>query len=719
MANTLEILFLGKDQVSPAANSAAQSIARMGGAAENADKKVSGLGALGAKALPLVAGGLVAAGAAAAAFGAMSVKAASDFESSMNVFQAVSGATAEQLAKAGDLATQLGADMSLPATSASDAAAALTELAKAGLSINDAMGAAKGTLQLAAAGMLSEAQAAEITATALNSFGLAGSEAVRVADLLAAGANSSSAEVTDMADSLKMAGSVFATAGVPIENMVTLFGEMANAGIKGSDAGTSLKQMLLALQSPTSAARKIMQELGVNVYDASGKMLDMRSIIGQFSESMAGLTQEQRDAALSTIFGSDAVRAANIVMLGGIENFDKMKAAVTKEGAAATLAAAKTKGLGGAFSGLQSQFETLLLVAGKPFLPLLEQGVRGLADVVGSPQVQSGIKIFAEGIASAAASVASLIGQLGGIDFGQLFAGITNAASQTPTGNFLGGILDGLKTNFDALVQWISGELAPALSQAFGTIAEAALPTLQKFGGYLNTYVLPALQQLGALIGPVLQRGFALLGQFITTQLIPAFTQFAVWIFSTGLPALGEFAMFIGGEFNEAVVIAKQIWDSLNVGLANTVAFIDGIVSGFENIIGAIASASEAMLSFINSVIVPLAQAIAGLLVKIHELLEAIRRIPASLPLIGGGGGNTNAGGSAGPGFAAGGSFVVPRGFPNDSFPMRVSSGEHVQVTPASQTRGAGGDIYISIDGSPFQKVKDRRVRMRAMLGAI
>lgn len=69
--------------------------------------------------------------------------------------------------------------------------------------------------------------------------------------------------------------------------------------------------------------------------------------------------------------------------------------------------------------------------------------------------------------------------------------------------------------------------------------------------------------------------------------------------------------------------------------------------------------------------------------------------------------------------FAAGGSFVVPRGFPNDSFPMRVSSGEHVQVTPASQTRGAGGDIYISIDGSPFQKVKDRRVRMRAMLGAI
>jgi TP901 family phage tail tape measure protein len=234
------------------------------------------------------------------------------------------------------------------------------------LDINEVMAAAKGVLQMSAAGQLGNAEAAEITANALNVFNLEGSEAVRVADLLAAAANSSSGEVRDMADALQMSASVFATAGMEIEELVAGISLMSNAGIQGSDAGTSLKQMLLSLQAPSKNAKALMNELGINIYDASGKMLDMRSIIDIFSTQMSGLTQEQRNFALATIFGSDAVRAANIVLMGGVEAYDTMLGKVTEVGAASKLASALMEGLTGSMENLKSAFETAAIAAIEP-----------------------------------------------------------------------------------------------------------------------------------------------------------------------------------------------------------------------------------------------------------------------------------------------------------------------------------------------------------------
>ena len=343
---------------------------------------------------------------------------AMDYESALNMMQAVSGATGEQMAAVAKRAKELGADMSLPATSAGDAAKAMTELAKAGLSVEQSMAAAKGVLQLAAAGNLSEAAAAEIAANALNAFHLQGSEATRIANLLAAAANSSSGEVTDMADSLKMSAAVFASAGIPIEELVASVGQMANAGIKGQDAGTSLKQMLLSLQAPTDKAAKLMSDLGINIYDAQGKMLPLGSIIEQFSTKLGNLTQEQRNAALATIFGSDAVRAANIVMMGGVDAHNQMLEAVTREGAAADLAGARMKGLSGALQGLQSQIETVLLEVAEPFLGVLEGLARNLADLVPKiteldPNIRNAAVAFGA-VLAAAGPVLLIIGALAG-----------------------------------------------------------------------------------------------------------------------------------------------------------------------------------------------------------------------------------------------------------------------------------------------------------------
>jgi TP901 family phage tail tape measure protein len=305
-----------------------------------------------------------------------------DFDRAMGVLRVASNASSTELQKMGDYARELGADLSLPGTSASDAAQAMMELSKAGLDVNNIMGASRGVLQLAAAGQISNARAAEIASNALNAFSLSGEEATRIADLLAAGANASSAEVEDMADSLQMSAAVFSAAGVPIEDLTTMIGEMANQGIKGSDAGTSLKQMLLSLQAPSDKAASLMEELGIKIYDTQGNMLDMRDIIQNFSESLSGLTEEQRNQALATIFGSDAVRAANVVLMKGVDLFDDMKTSVTESGAASELAGGQMEGLAGALETLKSAAETALLAGMEPLREETEDFLISIADVL-------------------------------------------------------------------------------------------------------------------------------------------------------------------------------------------------------------------------------------------------------------------------------------------------------------------------------------------------
>lgn len=330
-----------------------------------------------------------------AAAGKKAISLASDYGQAMSILQATTQASGTDMKKLDELAQELGADLSLPATSASDAAEAMLELSKSGLSVNQVLKASRGVLQLSVAGQLSNARAAEIASNALNMFKLSGDQAVRVADLLAAGANKSSAEVTDMADALQMSGSVFAAANIPIEDLVTSISEMANAGIKGSDAGTSLKQMLLSLQAPSAKAKELMENLGISIYDAEGNLRPMHDLVGTFTSALGGLTQEQRNAALATIFGSDAVRAANIVMMGGVTAFEDMKTAVTEEGAAAELAAARMTGLAGSLGAMQSALETAALAAGNAAagpVTLLAEKVTDAAIAFSelSPEVQDG-----------------------------------------------------------------------------------------------------------------------------------------------------------------------------------------------------------------------------------------------------------------------------------------------------------------------------------------
>lgn len=342
-----------------------------------------GIAQLGAGAVRLVGGAFSGA-----------IKEASSFEQTMNVLGAVTGATRGEMSLMSDMAIKLGGDVTLPGTSAVQAAQAMTELAKGGLSVRDAMDAATGTIQLARAAQVSEAEAATISANALNAFGLKGTQAGMVADLLAASANASSGSINDMAFALRMSSAVASSAGVSINDTVTSIGLLANAGLQGSDAGTSLKTMLMRLQSPTDEAAGKMKELGIRVYDTHGKMLPFKNIIGQLESSTGKLTQEQKAQALTTIFGADAIRAANILIKSGVKGFDEMSNAVNKTGSAQNLAAAQNAGLAGAMDALKSTVETLGLTFAKPLLEPLSRGLKQFTDWISSPAVSAGIAQF-------------------------------------------------------------------------------------------------------------------------------------------------------------------------------------------------------------------------------------------------------------------------------------------------------------------------------------
>lgn len=407
-----------------------------------------------------------------AAFAKFALDVGTQYDEAMNMLQVATSATSEQMERAAQIAVDLGADLDLPSTSAANAALAMLELGKAGMSIEQSMAAAKGVLQLAAAAGIDEARAAEIASNALNTFGLAAGESARVSDLLAASANASSAEITDVAQAMQQAGLVFKNANIPLEDLVTSIAMMANAGVKGSDAGTSLKTMVQRLTAPTKEAHAELERLIGGVYDGQHKLKSYNQIVTELSPAIAKMSEEQRNAALQTIFGQDAMRAALVIFGKGADAYDKMKAAVTKQGAAAEMAAARTKGLGGAWKGLVSQIETFALLVYNQFKGPLETAVRAVAETIGQltarfndvAKAHPNLVLLAGAFAAVLASIGPVLVVLGGVVLG--LGGLVGAVLAIKAGILaLGGV---------AAVLALTAKLVLALAAVLAVVAVAA-----------------------------------------------------------------------------------------------------------------------------------------------------------------------------------------------------------------------------------------------------
>lgn len=349
--------------------------------------------------------GMTAFGAVAAAAVGIAVSKYMEFDKQMSAVQAATHESADNMALLRDAAIEAGASTAFSAT---EAAAAITELSKAGVSTKDILGGGlAGALSLAAAGELEVAQAAEIAATAMTQFNLKGSDVPHVADLLAAGAGKAQGSVDDLSQALNQGGLVASQAGFSIEETTGTLSAFAAAGLLGSDAGTSLKTAILALQNPSAKAREVMDQYGLSVYDSQGNMLGFNEIAGQLSTKLGGLTDEQRNAALATIFGNDAVRAANVLYANGQDGITGWTNKVNDAGYAAETAAILQDNLAGDLEKLGGAFDTLLIKTGAAADGPLRYIVQGVTDLVDAfsdlpPVAQSGALAVGTVVAGAA-----------------------------------------------------------------------------------------------------------------------------------------------------------------------------------------------------------------------------------------------------------------------------------------------------------------------------
>jgi TP901 family phage tail tape measure protein len=386
-------------------------------------------------------------GAMAVGLGAAVVTAA-NFEQKMADVKAVSGATGDEITKLGDLAKEMGMKTAFSAT---EAAGGIEELIKAGLTVEQIInGGLEASLNLAVAGNLQLAEAAEIASTALNSFKSDGLSAADAANILAGAANASATDVQEMKFGLSMVSAVASGIGLTFRDTATSLALFAQNGLKGSDAGTSLKTMLLNLSPSTEEASEQMGKLGLLTekgtsafYDANGSIRSMAEIAELLQTKLANLSDEQRQMALKTMFGTDAIRAANILYKEGAEGIDAMWTAMSKV-TALDVATVKIDTLKGAFNEFTSSLESVGIEIGEEFLPGLTDLTRFVTDLVrrfGEVDAST-IKV---GLAMAGASTAVL---LVGTSIAKLSVAL-RAFTLTPAGaaitalSILGGVIAG------------------------------------------------------------------------------------------------------------------------------------------------------------------------------------------------------------------------------------------------------------------------------------
>ncbi len=524
------VILAGKDQASGAIKNVIGSLGDLGKSVGSPQAALEGLAGLMGKVA------LVGTGALAAGLGA-SVAAASSFEQTMSGVKAVSGATAEEMKQLSGLALQLGKDTSF---SAAEAGKGLEELVKGGVSIPEIMnGAAKATLNLAAAGGVDLASAAEIAANAMSMFGLKGKDMAMVANQIAGAANASSLGVDDFRLSLQQVGAVANVAGQSFESTAQAIAVMGAAGIKGSDAGTSLKTFLLNLQPQTKAAALAMAELGIvtadganQFFDAAGKTKSMTEIAGVLAKATAGLTEQEKLQALQTMFGTDAMRASAIMAKAGAEGFSEMAASMGKV-TAESVANERLNNLRGSLEQLKGSLETAAITAGVAFTPAL----KGLTD--GATAAVNGFIPLIEQYGPRLAEM-----------FSTIAAVVTGPLQKALKGDFVGALaLMGATLDYTAgrigeqvqgwakaFVDWVGPVIPPLLGELarlwwgletwlIGTALPAIVTNLGAWGRAFVDWVGPQIPPLLLELGRLADQAF----QWVVAQVPGWAAQLATW----------------------------------------------------------------------------------------------------------------------------------------------------------------------------------------------
>lgn len=440
------------------------------------EKGLSKLGSITAKGMKAATVAITGTAAALGGVAAAAIKVGSDFESQMSRVKAISGATGEEFEQLKAQAMQLGADTSF---SASQAAEGMENLAAAGFTTSEIMNAMPGLLNLAAASGEDLASSSDIAASTLRGFGLAASDAAHVADVLAANANRTNSSVADTGEAMKYIAPLARAAGLSLEETAAAIGIMANAGVNGSQAGTSLRGALSRLSKPTKDMSEAMDELGISFYDSNGKMKSLTEQVGMLRQATEGMTDEQKNNYLVTLYGQEALSGMLALINEGEGSLGELTNAYKNcDGAAQKAAETMQDNLSGALEQLGGSAQTLGLAFYNSVADNLKnaaktatESINNITDSFNNGGLNEAIQTAGDEFANLAVEAASHAPEMvdTAVDFIEAFA--SGIASNK--GRILGAAGEMAESMASGLAELLPDKLQEPVEDAIDAVAES------------------------------------------------------------------------------------------------------------------------------------------------------------------------------------------------------------------------------------------------------
>lgn len=683
--------------------------------------------------------------------GTAAMKVGNEFESQMSRVQAISGATGDQLQMLTDQAMDLGASTSF---SAKEAALGMEQLASAGFTVEEIYEAMPGLLDLAASSGADLATASEIAASAVRGFGLEAADTGYVADLFAEAAARTNAQVEDMGQAMKYIAPVANAMGLEIGETAAAVGILSDAGIKGGQAGTTLRAALTRLTKPTKDATAVMKQYGMSFYDANGKMLSMEGIIGQLETGLSGLTQQQRNQALTTLFGQEALSGMLVLLEAGPEKLAELTEGLNgAEGAAKEMADVMLDNTAGALEEFGGAIETAAINIQQILAPVVKNVVQWLTELVNAfnnldKGTQSAIVAFL-GIAAAVGPVLLILGKIvngflglkkslsfigpaftamkaalaaAGISLGSVIAVVAAViaavvALKLAWDTNFGGIrektaeiADSLQSMFDNMISMLQswGSFFLGLWESDWLGIQSIFTTLWSRVEVLFSLGLNVLNEVFQLFSNLFQGNWSAVWQNVLNILTNVVQGISLF-FAAGLEALVNLLINIGSALWDAATTAfEQISQAFSAKWEDIKVWFEGAkqdpVTAIEGIASSMYEAGKTVINKLWDGLKAAWTAVSEWAEGIASWLTSILSVTADVTV------NTHTSGTSGH-FASGLDYV-----PRDMV-VKVHEGESIrtkQQTREDYSRSSGGDTFNFYSPEPIDEMEAAKQMKRA-----
>lgn len=556
----------------------------------------------------LVAGAVAASTTAVVGFGSQAVRAGMDFDSSMSQVAATMGTTVDQIGDLRDFAQQMGATTAFSAT---EAANALNYMALAGYDAETSMNMLPNVLNLAAAGGIDLASASDMVTDASSALGLSLSETATMVDQMAQASSISNTSVAQLGEAFLTLGATGANAEGGTNELATVLGVLADNGIKGSEAGTHLRNMILSLTNPTSDAAKTLEELGISAYDSEGNMRNMVDIIGDLQNATSSLTQEQSDNIVSTLFNRADLASVNALLNTSTERYEQLTEAIASaDGASQAMADTQLDNLAGDITLFQSALEGAQIVVSDALTPTLrdfvslgsdglsrvstafqEGGLGGAMTELGS-WLSEGLGMIVEKtpeIVSAGIELLSALGQ-GLIDNAPMIADSAIEVMQALVDNFTESVDSGGASDLASTALTIIEKLGNFLVENIPSLMNATSELIAQLVSFMvDPENMAAMTDLALQLIVAVADGLVMAIPNLVSVLpeifasnITAITTLFPEILSTVGTLLGDLAMMVIG------LVGGLMGDSYDEVVENLTAVGDFLSEGFTGFVNAI-----------------------------------------------------------------------------------------------------------------------------------